>query len=68
MRTKTKHQNDAIHHTHKRRAVVAVLVAEDDEDLQKPYEGSIADFGLWGGYTSDDALDVGEINELIDNA
>ncbi|MEO1238412.1 MAG: LamG-like jellyroll fold domain-containing protein [Pseudomonadota bacterium] len=41
--------------------------ALDDEDLQRPFEGALADFGVWGGFTPDDALDVGQINDLMDN-
>lgn len=41
--------------------------ALDDEDLRNEFEGGIADFGVWGGFSSDDALSAGEINELITN-
>ncbi|MEL7104882.1 MAG: LamG-like jellyroll fold domain-containing protein [Pseudomonadota bacterium] len=41
--------------------------ALDDEDLQRPFEGALADFGVWGGFTPDDALDVSQINDLMDN-
>ena len=32
----------------------------DDEDLRHPFEGGIADFGFWGGYTPGDALTQAE--------
>ena len=41
--------------------------ALDNEDLRKPFEGALADFGIWGGFTPDDALSVAQINDLIDN-
>ncbi len=41
--------------------------ALDDEDLRNEFEGAIADFGVWGGFTADDALDTAELNELITN-
>ena len=41
--------------------------ATDDEDLRHEFEGAIADFGLWGGSTSADALDAGEVADLFEN-
>ncbi|NNE78819.1 MAG: hypothetical protein HKN18_00970 [Silicimonas sp.] len=39
--------------------------ATDDEDLRNEFEGGIADFGVWGGFTPEDALSVTEINTLM---
>ncbi|MEL7464658.1 MAG: LamG-like jellyroll fold domain-containing protein [Pseudomonadota bacterium] len=41
--------------------------ALDDEDLQNEFEGALADFGVWGGFTPDDALSPAEIADLIAN-
>jgi hypothetical protein len=41
--------------------------ALDDEDLRNEFEGGIADFGVWGGFSADDALNAAEINDLIAN-
>jgi len=41
--------------------------AIDDDKLQKPFEGALADFGVWGGFTPSDALSVAEINDLMEN-
>jgi len=41
--------------------------ATDDEDLKNPFEGAIADFGVWGGFTPDDALSADEVQELFEN-
>ena len=41
--------------------------ALDDEDLRNEFEGAIADFGVWGGFTADDALNQAELAELITN-
>ncbi len=41
--------------------------AIDDEDLRNEFEGAIADFGVWGGFTSDDVLSRDEINSVMDN-
>ena len=41
--------------------------ALDDEDLRNEFEGGIADFGVWGGFSADDALSAVEINDLITN-
>ncbi len=41
--------------------------ALDDEDLQREFEGALADIGIWGGFTPEDALSVAEINDLMDN-
>lgn len=39
--------------------------ATDNDNLVKPFEGAISDFGLWGGFTPGDALNGSEINQLI---
>ncbi|MCG6882135.1 MAG: hypothetical protein LJE62_00090 [Silicimonas sp.] len=41
--------------------------ATDDEDLCHEFEGAIAGFGVWGGFTSDDVLTRAQINDLIQN-
>ncbi|MEP2261253.1 MAG: LamG-like jellyroll fold domain-containing protein [Paracoccaceae bacterium] len=41
--------------------------ALDNEDLRNEFEGGIADFGVWGGFSADDVLSADEINELITN-
>jgi len=41
--------------------------ATDREKLIHEFEGGIAGFGVWGGYTPEDALTEAEINDLIDN-
>lgn len=41
--------------------------ALDNEDLRNEFEGAIADFGVWGGFSADDALSADEINTLITN-
>ncbi|NNE89719.1 MAG: hypothetical protein HKN27_16755, partial [Silicimonas sp.] len=41
--------------------------ATDDEDLRNEFEGGIADFGVWGGFTADDALSGAEIQDLMAN-
>jgi len=41
--------------------------ATDDEDLRHAFEGGIADFGVWGGYTAEDALDASEVGDLFEN-
>ncbi|MEM6825416.1 MAG: LamG-like jellyroll fold domain-containing protein, partial [Pseudomonadota bacterium] len=41
--------------------------ALDDEDLKKPFEGAIGDFGLWGGFSADDALGRNDIRVLMLN-
>ncbi len=41
--------------------------ATDNEDLRNPFEGAIADFGLWGGFSSEDALSEAEVKSLIAN-
>ena len=45
----------------------AAEFAIDREDLQKPFEGAIGDFGLWGGFTKDDVLSRAEIRDLMQN-
>ncbi|MEM6538889.1 MAG: LamG-like jellyroll fold domain-containing protein [Pseudomonadota bacterium] len=39
--------------------------ALDNEDLRNEFEGAIAEFGVWGGFTAEDALSATEINTLI---
>lgn len=41
--------------------------ATDEEDLRNAYDGAISDFGIWGGFTPEDALTEAQINDLIDN-
>ena len=41
--------------------------AIDRENLHNEFEGGIAGFGLWGGYSSEDVLSAAEINDLMDN-
>ncbi|SMX24119.1 LamG-like jellyroll fold domain-containing protein [Boseongicola aestuarii] len=41
--------------------------ALDDEDLRHEFEGGIADFGVWGGFTSEDALDADQVADLFEN-
>ncbi|MEM8882274.1 MAG: LamG-like jellyroll fold domain-containing protein, partial [Pseudomonadota bacterium] len=41
--------------------------ALDREDLENEFEGGIADFGIWGGYTMADQLNPTEINDLMNN-
>ncbi|MEM6594229.1 MAG: LamG-like jellyroll fold domain-containing protein [Pseudomonadota bacterium] len=41
--------------------------ATDAEDLRNPLEGAIADFGVWGGYTPEDALSADQVQELFAN-
>ncbi|MEM7723197.1 MAG: LamG-like jellyroll fold domain-containing protein [Pseudomonadota bacterium] len=41
--------------------------ALDDEDLRHAFDGAISDFGLWGGFTPEAALNQSQINDLIDN-
>ncbi|MEL6954687.1 MAG: LamG-like jellyroll fold domain-containing protein, partial [Pseudomonadota bacterium] len=41
--------------------------ATDRENLVNEFEGGIAGFGVWGGYTPEDVLDAGQINELIND-
>ncbi len=42
----------------------AAQFGTDDEHLDDAFEGGIADFGIWGGYTREDALDPAEVWEL----
>jgi Ca2+-binding RTX toxin-like protein len=39
--------------------------ATDNEDLRNAFDGGIGDFGIWGGYSAEDALTAAEINTLI---
>ena len=41
--------------------------ATDNEDLRNEFEGAIADFGVWGGFTPGDTLSQAEIQDLIAN-
>jgi Ca2+-binding RTX toxin-like protein len=41
--------------------------ALDNDDLRNAFEGGIAEFGVWGGFTPGDVLSESEINDLIDN-
>nr|MDJ0640654.1 hypothetical protein [Paracoccaceae bacterium] len=45
----------------------AAEFATDDEDLRNEFEGGIAEFGVWGGFSLDDVLTQDEINDLMDN-
>ncbi|MEM8630706.1 MAG: LamG-like jellyroll fold domain-containing protein, partial [Pseudomonadota bacterium] len=45
----------------------AQAFATDNEDLRNPLEGAIADFGVWGGNTPDDALSSDQVLELFEN-
>ncbi|MEM9781438.1 MAG: LamG-like jellyroll fold domain-containing protein, partial [Pseudomonadota bacterium] len=44
----------------------AQAFAADDEDLESAFNGAISGFGVWGGSSREDALDAGEIQQLID--
>ncbi|QMU58647.1 MAG: hypothetical protein GKR98_10860 [Boseongicola sp.] len=41
--------------------------ATDAEDLRNPFEGAISDFGVWGGFTPEDALNATEVSDLYEN-
>ncbi len=41
--------------------------ALDHDDLRNEFEGAIADFGVWGGFSKDDVLTRAEINDLMEN-
>ncbi|MEO0632866.1 MAG: LamG-like jellyroll fold domain-containing protein, partial [Pseudomonadota bacterium] len=45
----------------------ALEFATDRDELVNPFEGALAEFGIWGGFTADDALDEAELAELIAN-
>ncbi len=45
----------------------ATVFATDDEHLESAFSGAMAEFGVWGGYTPDDALTPAEIAELMAN-
>ncbi|MEM9902142.1 MAG: LamG-like jellyroll fold domain-containing protein [Pseudomonadota bacterium] len=45
----------------------AAEFATDDEDLDSPFNGAMAEFGVWGGYSAEDALSQSEIADLMDN-
>ncbi|MEM9199276.1 MAG: LamG-like jellyroll fold domain-containing protein [Pseudomonadota bacterium] len=40
--------------------------ATTDEDLSDPFEGAMADFGIWGGFTKEDALNETQVGVLHD--
>lgn len=42
----------------------AAAFATDDEDLDDPFEGAIADFGIWGGFDHHGALDKDQVRTL----
>ncbi|MEM9228620.1 MAG: LamG-like jellyroll fold domain-containing protein [Pseudomonadota bacterium] len=39
----------------------------DDDKLDDAFEGAISDFGIWGGFTKDDALNNWAINKLVED-
>lgn len=39
--------------------------AEEAERLRDPFDGAIADFGIWGGFTGDDVLTADEVFTLF---
>ncbi|MEM9972334.1 MAG: LamG-like jellyroll fold domain-containing protein, partial [Pseudomonadota bacterium] len=41
--------------------------AIDDEDLRNEFEGGIAEFGVWGGFSPDDVLTQAEIQTLMND-
>ncbi|MGR3514751.1 MAG: LamG-like jellyroll fold domain-containing protein [Paracoccaceae bacterium] len=43
----------------------AAEFATDNEDLRNEFEGAIAEFGVWGGFSAEDALTAAEINALM---
>ena len=45
----------------------AQVFAADDDKLDRAFDGAIAELGIWGGYTPEDALTPDEIAELILN-
>ncbi len=45
----------------------ALVFATDDEDLDNPFDGALAEFGVWGGYAPEDVLTPDEITELVEN-
>ena len=45
----------------------AAEFATDNEDLRNEFEGAIAEFGVWGGFTIDDVLTPAEINTLMND-
>lgn len=50
-----------------RGSATAAEFAVNDDRLQKAFDGAIAEFGMWGGFTAEDALTHGEINDLMVN-
>ncbi|MEM9148048.1 MAG: LamG-like jellyroll fold domain-containing protein, partial [Pseudomonadota bacterium] len=46
----------------------AQLFALDDEDLQKPFEGAIANFSVFGGFEETDVLSPAEVETLANPA
>ncbi|MEM8730969.1 MAG: LamG-like jellyroll fold domain-containing protein [Pseudomonadota bacterium] len=45
----------------------AQIFGVDDDKLQRAFDGAIAEFGVWGGYTPEDVLTQPEIADLILN-
>ncbi|MEM1298437.1 MAG: LamG-like jellyroll fold domain-containing protein [Pseudomonadota bacterium] len=45
----------------------AQIFGVDDDKLERAFDGAIAEFGVWGGYTPDAALTQPEIAQLITN-
>lgn len=41
--------------------------AVDDDNLRHEFEGAIADFGIWGGFSDEDALSASEVQDLFTN-
>ncbi len=41
--------------------------ATDAQKLTHEFEGGIAEFGVWGGFSPDDVLTAAEINDLMEN-
>ncbi len=41
--------------------------ATDRTELVNPFEGAMAEFGIWGGFSPDDALTAAELSDLMAN-
>ncbi len=41
--------------------------ATDRTDLVDPFDGAMAEFGIWGGFSQEDALSASELSELMTN-
>ncbi|WP_413717428.1 LamG-like jellyroll fold domain-containing protein [Silicimonas sp. MF1-12-2] len=41
--------------------------ATDAQNLRHEFEGAISEFGVWGGFTPEDALSQAEVQELMEN-